>query len=148
MNENEDVGEGLIEAKESGIWQAGESANPSGRPRGSKNARPRSKMRTTLTKLYTLQADAIDIIKESLKTPQKGVAPVVDKTQLDTAKFVIKAIESLNNTCLREEMAILGVKQKDVGDADLLEKGQLESDGKPEKLKSFSMDQLASDIKH
>lgn len=145
MNDNEDVGEGLLETKESGVWQAGESANPAGRPKGSKNSRPRSKMRTTLTKLYTLQADAITIIQESLKPVQRGVAPVVDKTQLDTAKFVIKAIESLNNTCLREEMAILGVKQKDPIDGDILEQGQQD---KPEKLKSFSMDQVESDIRH
>lgn len=147
MDESEDIGVSPIEAQNEGVWQAGESGNPAGRPKGSKNSRPRSKMRTTLTKLYTLQADAIDIIKESLKKPVKGTPPVVDKVQLDTAKFVIKAIESLNNTCLREEMAILGVKQRDAGDGDILASNQLD-ESKSEKLKAFSMDQVESDIKH
>ena len=142
MDEYEDIGESPIETTNEGVWQAGQSANPAGRPKGSKNSRPRSKMRTTLTKLYTLQADAIEIIKESLKKK-----PVVDKTQLDTAKFVIKAIESLNNTCLREEMAILGVKHKDANDGNTLAENQLE-ESKSERMKSFSMDQVESDIKH
>lgn len=148
MDEYENVGDSPLEDTNSGTWKAGESANPAGRPKGSKNTKPRSKMRSTLTKLYTLQADAVDIIRESLKAPVKGSQKVVDKTQLDTAKFVIKAIESLNNTCLREEMAIMGVRVKDSDAAEVLAAGQRDEDPKAEELGTFSMEMVENQIKH
>lgn len=145
MNEHEDIGESYLDSETT--WQAGESGNPAGRPKGKKNVKPRSRMRTTLTKLYTLQEDSVEIIRRSLQPPSKDVE-AVGKVQLDTAKFVIKAIESLNNTCLREEMAIMGVKLKDESMAQELAANQTTTQTKAAELGTFSMDMVEDNIKH
>lgn len=145
----EDIGESPIRKTNETSWQAGESANPAGRAKGSRNAKPRSKMRTTLAKLYTLEKDAIDVIRESLvvRKNDKGEKIEVDKTQLETAKYVVNKIESLNNSCLKEEMAILGVKTKDQEGGDMLEKNQ---DVEPAVQSNFSMnmEETTSKLKH
>lgn len=94
-------------------FQPGVSGNPAGRPKGSGSKHPRSKMRTQLVKLCGLQDDALEILRISMTGKNSsGEAAKVDKDKVDMAKFVVKSIESLNNTCLREEMAILGVRDK------------------------------------
>lgn len=140
----EDVGESPIRAT---VWQAGESANPEGRPKGKRNVKPRSKMRTTLSKLYDLQKDATDIIRDSLlpKYDAEGKKIEVDKTVLETAKFVINKIESLNNSCLKEEMAIIGIKLKDQESGNDLERNQ-DVEVPPEL--NFSLDMPPAAIKH
>lgn len=137
----------MTESENSGSWKSGQSGNPAGRPKGSKNVKPTSKMRATLNRICALEEDALSIIGESLKKQEQGKPAKVNKTQLDTAKFVIKVIESLNNTCLREEMAILGVKAKDLEGGNVLEENQ-QDNPKVEVLPSFSMDQLESDIRN
>lgn len=144
--EVEDVGESPIQSTK---WAAGESANPEGRPKGVRNVKPRSKMRNTLSRLYSLQNDAIDIIKESLKPPARdkdGNKIEVDRTQLDTAKFVVKAIESYNNNCLKEELAILGIKDKDPEAGKNLEESQEDKD--PKSNFSMDMEALPTTLKH
>lgn len=140
----EDVGESPIRAT---VWQSGESANPDGRPKGKRNVKPRSKMRTTLSKLYDLQKDATDIIRDSLlpKRDVDGNKIEVDKTVLETAKFVINKIESLNNSCLKEEMAIIGIKLKDQESGNELERNQ--DVDLPTPL-NFSLDMPPTEIKH
>ena len=156
MSDNEDVGESPIRktTRSETTWKPGESANPEGRVKGSKNAKPRSKMRSTLAKLYSLEKEACEIIRLSLQTPIKekdengkeiGTKPQVDKVQLDTAKFVVKAIESFNNTCLKEELAILGIKMKDEPAGDDLEKNQ---EAPLEVPQGFSMDMAENTLKH
>lgn len=156
MSDNEDVGESPIRktTRSETTWKPGESANPEGRVKGSKNAKPRSKMRSTLAKLYSLEKEACEIIRLSLQPPIKekdengkdiGTKPQVDKTQLDTAKFVVKAIESFNNTCLKEELAILGIKMKDEPAGDDLEKNQ---EAPLEVPQGFSMDMAENTLKH
>lgn len=95
-------------------FQPGVSGNPAGRPKGSGKKHPRSKMRTQLVKLCGLQDDALEIIRISMTGKNSAGEVVKDmaKEKVDMAKFVVKSIESLNNTCLREEMAILGVREK------------------------------------
>jgi len=94
-------------------FQPGVSGNPAGRPKGSGKKNPRSKMRTQLVKLCGLQDDALEIIRISMTGKNSSGEKVqVTKDKVDMAKFVVKSIESLNNTCLREEMAILGVRDK------------------------------------
>lgn len=94
-------------------FQPGVSGNPAGRPKGSGKKHPRSKMRTQLVKLCGLQADALEIIRISMTGKNSnGEVTTIEKEKVDMAKFVVKSIESLNNTCLREEMAILGVREK------------------------------------
>ena len=106
-------------------FQPGVSGNPGGRPKGSKN-KPRSRMRNTLEKLYTIQDDAIETIRHELTGKDKDGEPVKapTKNKVEIAKFVIKAIESYNNTCLSEEKAILNVKEKDPAGARDLEENQ------------------------
>lgn len=145
MNEHEEVGDSYLDSET--VWKEGESGNPAGRPKGKKNSKPRSRMRTTLTKLYTLQEDSVEIIRKSLQPVVEG-SEVVGKVQLDTAKFVIKAIESLNNTCLREEMAIMGVKLKDESVAAELAANQNAPQTSAADLGTFSMEMVENDIKH
>lgn len=141
---DEDVGESPIRTT---VWQSGESPNPEGRPRGKRNVKPRSKMRTTLSKLYDLQKDATDIIRDSLlpKYDSEGKKIEIDKTVLETAKFVINKIESLNNSCLKEEMAIIGIKLKDKESGNDLETNQ---DVDIPEAVNFSMDMPSPEIKH
>lgn len=107
----EDMGESPLHENDT-RFQPGVSGNPAGRPKG--KSRPRSKMRTQLTKLCELQPDALEILRISMtgKNSAGEEVKVVSKEKVDMAKFIVKAIESLNNTCLREEMAILGVRDK------------------------------------
>lgn len=98
-------------------FQPGVSGNPAGRPKGSGKKHPRSKMRTQLVKLCGLQDDALEILRISMTGKNSaGEEVTIEKDKVDMAKFVVKSIESLNNTCLREEMAILGVRDK--GDSE------------------------------
>jgi len=144
MSDLEDVGESPLPNKRETHWKAGESANPEGRPVGKKNLKRRSRMRQTLTHLYGLQADCIEIIKLSLKKPAGKEEDQIDKTRLETAKFVIKAIESFNNTCLKEELAIINLEGKDQASADEVKDNQAETPV----ATNFSMDMVESNLKH
>lgn len=146
MYEDEDIGESPIN---DGRFQPGVSGNPAGRPRGSKNGKPRSKMRTTLAKLYEIQGPAIELVRQALtgKDAQGNVCATPDKDKVDMAKWVVTKIESLNNTCLREEMAIQGVRAKSQEDADQLAENQQET-GKANETGNFSLDLVATQIKH
>lgn len=136
----EDVGESPIN---DGRWEAGQSGNPGGRPKG--KGKPRSKMRTTLSKLYTIQADAIELIRQQMTGKDSDGKPVEApaKDKVDMAKFVVKTIESLNNTCLREEALILGIREKGNPEgAKDLEESQSQT---AEETGAFSMDLVDSD---
>lgn len=127
---SEDMGESPLHEERDTRFKPGVSGNPAGRPKGSKSG-PRSKMRTQLMKLCELQPDAIEILRIQMTGKNSAGEKVVEpsKEKVDMAKFIVKSIESLNNTCLREEMAILGVRDK--GDADgakQLEDNQKEAD--------------------
>lgn len=143
MSDIEDVGESPLNTKRETHWKEGISANPEGRTPGKKNLKRRSRMRQTLTHLYGLQADCIEIIKLSLK-PAGKEEDQIDKTRLETAKFVIKAIESFNNTCLKEELAIINLEGKDPTSADEVKDNQAETTV----ATNFSMDLLESNLKH
>ena len=145
MSDIEDVGESPLNAKRETHWKEGVSANPEGRPVGKKNLKRRSRMRQTLTHLYGLQADCIEIIKLSLK-PSAKEEDQIDKTRLETAKFVIKAIESFNNTCLKEELAIINLEGKNQASADEVKENQAETPA----ATNFSMDMdvVKSNLKH
>lgn len=111
-------------------FQPGTSGNPAGRPKGSKSG-PRSKMRTQLVKLCELQPDAIEILRISMTGKNSNGETVVQpsKEKVDMAKFVVNKIESLNNTCLREEALILGVRDKGNAEgAAQLEENQKEAE--------------------
>lgn len=118
----EDVGDSPINSHR---WKAGTSGNEAGKPKGTKNLKPRSRMRQTLTKLYEIQGPAIDVLNQVITGKDKdGRKTELTKEQIEAAKFVVKSIESLNITCLKEEMDILKVRQLDEKGADDLEKNQ------------------------
>lgn len=123
MYENEDMGESpLTDTK----FQPGVSGNPAGRPKGSGTKRPRSKMRNQLAKMCELQPEALEIIRIGM-TGKNSAGEKVDrpsKEEVDLAKFTINKIESLNSSCLREEMAIIGVAKSDADGAKVLEENQ------------------------
>jgi hypothetical protein len=113
MNQYEDMGESPLHEERDTRFQPGVSGNPAGRPKGSGKKNPRSKMRTQLAKLCELQPDALEILRISMTGKNSDGQPAtMTKEKVDMAKFVVNKIESLNNTCLREEMAILGVRDK------------------------------------
>ena len=128
-------------------WTKGQSGNLRGRPpKGQEkvNAKPRSKMRKTLGKLYELEGLACEVIKEHLERKDAKKTDE-EKSRLDVAKFVIKSIESLNNTCLREELAVLGIREKNQENADALEENNSVEDVAPSK---FSMELAETTLKH
>lgn len=128
-------------------WTKGQSGNYSGRPKKGNertNAKPRSKMRNTLGKLYELEGLACEVIKEHLERKDAKKTDE-EKSRLDVAKFVIKSIESLNNTCLREELAVLGIREKNQENADALEENNSVEDVAPSK---FSMELAETTLKH
>lgn len=128
-------------------WQKGQSGNLAGRPKKGQekvNAKPRSKMRNTLGKLYELEGLACEVIKEHLERKDARKTDQ-EKSRLEVAKFVIKSIESLNNTCLREELAVLGIREKNQENADALEENNSVEDVAPSK---FSMELAETTLKH
>lgn len=125
-DEIEDMGESPIS---DGRFKPGQSGNPGGRPKGSKS-KPRSKMRTQLTKMCELQPDAIEILRIAMTGKNSDGEPAVmpAKEKVDMAKFIVNKIESLNKTCLQEELAILGVANKgDKDGAEALSENQQEA---------------------
>lgn len=127
MYEHEDMGESPLHDTR---FQPGVSGNPAGRPKGSGTKRPRSKMRTQLAKMCELQPEALEIIRIGM-TGKNSAGEKVDrpsKEEMDLAKFTINKIESLNSSCLREEMAIIGVANKgDTEGARVLDENQQEA---------------------
>lgn len=87
------------EIKKSNVMVKGVSFNPNGRPKGA--AKPISRLRSTLNKLKQLEPDAVDVIEKALLN--KNVGADVDKSQVDTAKWIITTIASLTRTAITEE---------------------------------------------
>lgn len=128
-------------------WKAGESGNAEGKPKGTKNLKPRSRMRQTLTKLYEIQGPAIDVLNQVITGKDKnGKKSELTKEQIEAAKFVVKSIESLNITCLKEEMDILKVRREDEQSANDLENNQ--ADTTKEIPPAFSMEMAENALKH
>jgi hypothetical protein len=90
-------------------FKQGSSGNLNGRPKG-KVAKPISRLRSTLNKLKQLEPDAIEVIEKSLlgksgvETKDDGeTTEHVEKSQVDTAKWIITSIASLTRTAIAEE---------------------------------------------
>lgn len=113
-----------VEARDT-RFKPGQSGNPKGRPKGSGKAK--SRMRTTLKELYGIQGDAIEILRISMTGFDSNGRPAeAPKDKVDMAKFVVKAIESINNSCLREEGMIINIRDKGNDDgANELESNQV-----------------------
>lgn len=120
-------------------FRPGTSGNPAGRPKG--KSRPRSKMRTQLAQLCELQPDAVEILRISMtgRNSEGEITQMPSKEKIDMAKFIVNKIESLNKTCLSEEIAILGVRNKgDNEGSKQLEDNQVEPDA--QSIGTFSLD--------
>ena len=81
----------------------GSSLNPNGRPKGS--GRPVSKLRTMLRKLSEMSDSALQNIKDSVEGKD------IDKSVLDSSKYIINTISSLTKSCLQEEQFRYEVKK-------------------------------------
>lgn len=146
MTDNEDVGISPLHEVRDTKFKPGQSGNPAGRPKGSSKAK--SRMRTTLTKLYTLEADAIELLRQNMsgkdKEGNKVSAPSKDK--MDSAKYVLKAITEFNSMCLKEESLIIDVRDRGkVEDADNMEQ---ESAAPATEAGFFSMEMPTEAVKH
>lgn len=128
-------------------WPKGKSGNPAGRPRAGtekSKGKPRSRMRSTLTHLFELTPIAKDKLEKLLKM-EEGKLTDLEKTQIDVSKWLIKTVESYSSTCLREELAVLGIREKNQENADALEENNSVEDVAPSK---FSMELAETTLKH
>ena len=128
-------------------WPKGKSGNPAGRPRAGtekSKGKPRSRMRSTLTHLFELTPIAKDKLEKLLKM-EEGKLSDLEKTQIDVSKWLIKTVESYSSTCLREELAVLGIREKNQDSADAIE----DNNAVEEMQSNFSME-LAEEtlVKH
>lgn len=84
-------------------WKPGQSGNPNGRPKGT--GKPISRLRSMLKKLEEMSDSALDNIKKSVDGEE------VDKTILDSSKYVINTVSSLTKACLQEEQFKYEIKK-------------------------------------
>ena len=118
----------LPERDEKGRIKAGSSGNYKGRPESGGVGKPISPLRRNLTKLRKLEDRALEILelsmlsKEELKQIGGGgykcnatgkdysISSVV-KAQVDSAKFVVKSIESLTKAATADEIAEMNLRK-------------------------------------
>lgn len=93
-----------MSARKNTQWKDGESGNPRGRPRGT--GRAVSRLRKTITALEELADTSVENIKKSVEGEE------VDKTTLDTSKWVITTIPSLSRAATAEEQLRENVKAR------------------------------------
>lgn len=82
-------------------FQAGRSGNPKG---GNKIRIVKSPLRKTADSLREVEEDALQAIKKSVRGEE------VDKTQLDTAKWLIGMIQTLDKSASTEEISSAKVR--------------------------------------
>ena len=104
------------------------SLNPKGRPKGT--AKPISRLRSTLNKLKGLEPEAVEIIEKIISGAE------VDKSQADTAKWVISMINTLTKGAIAEESYKLDARERQSVSKEEQGTG---TEGKPSKRFSIQM---------
>ena len=120
------------ERDDKGMFQKGQpSPNPAGRPKenGRGRSKPISSIRRNLTKIRKLEDNALEILELSMMSEQQleeiatlgGVSastgrPItlqgsITKAQVDSAKFIIKSIESMAKSATADELAELNLRK-------------------------------------
>lgn len=84
-----------VKREEDGQWKKGSSPNPAGRPRGT--GRSVSRLRRVISQLEEMTPDALDNIARSVRREE------VEKSVLDTSKWVVTTIPSLSRAATQEE---------------------------------------------
>lgn len=139
------------------------SPNPNGRPvqGGLGSGKPISGLRRSLTSLRRLEPKALELLEISMMEKEEfeeclklGIKSEVTKNdftstkpptknQLDSAKFVIKQIESLTKGSVSDEIAIMNLRKlvNDEDDVVVSEQQQqyLDTDKEPTKRPMFSL---------
>ena len=120
MDERDLVG---IDRDEQGLFVAGVSGNPEGRP-PTKNGRskPISGLRRTLTKLKKLEGLSLQNIEKSIKGEE------IDKESLATSKWLVNTLGTMHKSAVSEEKDLLNIREFLEGG------GSLEEEIEPEEL--------------
>lgn len=110
------------EKKKKGFQPGNQLGNRNGRPTQPKG-KPVSKLRSTLAKLRQLEPKALENIEKSVNGEE------VDKSQLDTSKWVISTSVTVAKAATAEEATVHGIRSDLAGDND--EPEEKEEDTKP-----------------
>ena len=113
------------------------SGNPDGRPSSGGVGKPISTLRRSLTQMRRLEPKAIELLEASMldedefkecvalgirssatKTPFT-ITKQPNKTQLDSAKFVVKQIEALTKGATQDEISMMNLRKAVFEDGDI-----------------------------
>lgn len=87
------------------LWKEGSSGNPNGRPKA--KGKPVSSLRKTISKLRELEEQALEniasVVKGTKVKVEGGEETVVDKSMLETSKWVISTLSSMSSAATKDE---------------------------------------------
>lgn len=119
MKEEELVGLDSRDAQ--GLFKAGTSGNPDGRPiTKTGKSKPISALRRTLTKLRKLEEKSLDNIARSVNGEE------VEKESLTTSKWLVNTLGTMHKSAVSEEKDLLFIKEFIEGGGVLEEDEQVE----------------------
>lgn len=143
-------------------WKAGESGNPDGRPTSGGLGKPISPLRRNLTSLRRLEPRALEILEASLLTPEElekayeegtpcaatrtewSFSKKPTKEQLDSAKFVVRTIESATKGATSDELNLMRLRREVFEDSDFIDNEPVEEEeSKPRFRLNMSEEQVA-----
>lgn len=140
----------VVETERDKLGRFQTSGNPNGRPKSGGKGKPISVIRRSLTKMRRLEDRSLEILELSMLSEQereevtlglrvssisgeKFFTDSIDKAQLDSAKFVVKSLESMTKSATSDEIAEMNLRKLVFEDSDEIEAEVVET------LPSFSM---------